>query len=118
MGRTMDSFKALLIEERDGKVVNGFVRMTESQLDSGNVTIRVAYSSVNYKDALAATGAGRILRKYPLVGGIDLAGTVVSSTDARWHAPSRAPRTVRSPSATDATCRRGRRRRAGSPRWR
>jgi NADPH:quinone reductase-like Zn-dependent oxidoreductase len=42
-----------------------------------------AYSDINYKDALAATGAGRILRKYPLVGGIDLAGEVVSSTDAR-----------------------------------
>ena len=53
----MDSFKALLIEERDGKVVNGFVRMTPEQLDAGEVTIRVAYSSVNYKDALAATGS-------------------------------------------------------------
>ena len=80
----MDSFKALLIEERDGKVVNGFVRMTESQLDSGNVTIRVAYSSVNYKDALAATGAGKIIRRFPCVGGIDLSGPVVESGDVRF----------------------------------
>jgi len=46
--------------------------------------VRVEYSDINYKDALAATGAGRILRKYPLVGGIDLAGEVVSSADARF----------------------------------
>jgi acrylyl-CoA reductase (NADPH) len=52
--------------------------MDESQLDPGEVTIKVAYSSVNYKDALAATGAGRIIRRYPCVGGIDLSGTVVS----------------------------------------
>ena len=46
--------------------------------------MRVSYSDINYKDALAATGTGRILRKYPLVGGIDLAGEVVSSTDPRY----------------------------------
>jgi NADPH2:quinone reductase len=45
----------------------------------------VRYSSINYKDALAATGAGRILRKYPLNGGIDLSGEVVASTDARYE---------------------------------
>jgi putative YhdH/YhfP family quinone oxidoreductase len=48
------------------------------------VTIKVAYSSVNYKDALAATGAGRIIRRYPCIGGIDMAGTVAKSTDARF----------------------------------
>ncbi len=80
----MDSFKALLIEERDGKVGNGFVQMNEGQLDAGEVTIRVAYSSINYKDALAATGAGKIIRRFPCVGGIDLSGTVVASSDARF----------------------------------
>lgn len=80
----MDSFKALLIEERDGEVRSGFVRMDEQQLDAGEVTIRVAYSSVNYKDALAATGAGKIIRRFPCVGGIDLSGTVISSGDARF----------------------------------
>ena len=80
----MDSFKALLIEERDGKVGNGFVQMSEGQLDAGEVTIRVAYSSINYKDALAATGAGKIIRRFPCVGGIDLSGTVVASSDARF----------------------------------
>lgn len=83
---TMNSFKALLIEERDGKVSSGFVQMDESQLDAGDVTIRVAYSSINYKDALAATGAGKIIRRFPCVGGIDLAGTVISSTDPRFQA--------------------------------
>ncbi|MBL8488778.1 MAG: oxidoreductase [Rhodocyclaceae bacterium] len=78
------AFKAYLIEQKDGKVASGFADLEESQLDPGEVTIRVAYSSVNYKDALAATGAGRIIRRFPCVGGIDLSGTVVSSTDARF----------------------------------
>ncbi|AXS80402.1 oxidoreductase [Dechloromonas sp. HYN0024] len=80
----MDSFKALLIEECDGKVSSGFVRMDEGQLDAGNVTIKVAYSSINYKDALAATGSGKIIRRFPCVGGIDLSGTVIDSGDARF----------------------------------
>jgi putative YhdH/YhfP family quinone oxidoreductase len=80
----MDSFKALLIEECDGKVSSGFVRMDEGQLDAGTVTIKVAYSSINYKDALAATGAGKIIRRFPCVGGIDLSGTVIASDDARF----------------------------------
>ena len=82
----MDSFKALLIEERDGKVFSGFTTLEESRLDPGSVTIRVAYSSVNYKDALAATGAGKIIRRFPCVGGIDLSGTVIASADPRFKA--------------------------------
>ena len=84
VGVEMESFKALLIEERDGKVESGFVRMDAGRLDAGEVTIRVAYSSVNYKDALAATGAGRIIRRFPCIGGIDLSGTVVDSADPRF----------------------------------
>lgn len=80
----MDSFQALLIDEVDGKVNCGFVGMNESQFDAGDVTIRVAYSSVNYKDALAATGAGKIIRRFPCVGGIDLSGIVAASGDARF----------------------------------
>ena len=80
----MDSFKALLIEESEGKVANRFVDMTVADLDAGEVLIRVAYSSVNFKDALAATGAGKIIRRFPCVGGIDLSGTVVASDDARF----------------------------------
>jgi putative YhdH/YhfP family quinone oxidoreductase len=77
-------FKAFLIRQDEGKVVGGFTEMTEAELDPGEVTIRVAYSSVNYKDALAATGAGRIIRRYPCIGGIDLSGTVIASADARF----------------------------------
>jgi acrylyl-CoA reductase (NADPH) len=71
----MDSFKALLIEERDGQVVSNITRFEKGALDAGEVTIRVAYSSVNYKDALAATGAGKIIRRFPCIGGIDLSGS-------------------------------------------
>jgi putative YhdH/YhfP family quinone oxidoreductase len=82
----MDSFKALLIEEIDGQVVSTISQMTEDRLDAGEVTIRVAYSSVNYKDALAATGTGKIIRRFPCVGGIDLSGVVIHSNDARFKA--------------------------------
>lgn len=80
----MGPFKAYLIEEAEGKSKGAFVSMNEAQLDPGEVTIKVAYSSINYKDALAATGAGRIIRRFPCVGGIDLSGTVEQSTDARF----------------------------------
>lgn len=80
----MNSFKALLIEEQAGKVGHSFVDLSLDELDAGDVVIKVAYSSVNYKDALAATGAGKIIRRFPCVGGIDLSGTVVSSSDARF----------------------------------
>ena len=81
----MNSFKAFRIHERDGKIVAGFEQVSLDALTAGDVVIRVQYSSINYKDALAATGAGKILRKYPLVGGIDLAGVVETSTDARYQ---------------------------------
>ena len=82
----MTPFKAFRIHERDGKIVAGFEQVALDALTPGEVVIRVQYSSINYKDALAATGAGKILRKYPLNGGIDLAGEVVSSDDARYRA--------------------------------
>lgn len=80
----MSSFKAYLIDEKQNVTRGDFVNMDESQLDAGEVTIRVAYSSVNFKDALAATGAGRIIRRHPCVGGIDLSGTVTASSDPRF----------------------------------
>lgn len=80
----MQSFKALLIDEVDGKVSSAFATLDETRLDPGAVTIGVAYSSVNYKDALAATGAGKIIRRFPCVGGIDLSGTVIESADPRF----------------------------------
>ena len=81
----MDQFRAFRIDQRDGVVVAGFQDMTLDDLSDGNVVIRVSHSSVNYKDALAATGAGKILRHYPLNGGIDLAGVVVRSEAADFQ---------------------------------
>src|ERR1700693_2083065 len=81
----MDKFKAYRINEVDKKTVAAYVEMTLDDLDPGEVVIRVAYSDVNYKDALAATGAGKIIRRFPCVGGIDLSGTVVESSDARFR---------------------------------
>lgn len=82
----MKTFKAFRIHEIDKKIVARFDALTLDDLAAGNVVVKVQYSDINYKDALAATGAGRILRRYPLVGGIDLAGVVESSGDAR-HKP-------------------------------
>lgn len=82
----MNPFKAYLIEQQDGKIAGRFVQLAPDQLDGGEVTLRIAYSSINYKDALAATGAGKIIRRYPCVGGVDMAGTVVESSDARFKA--------------------------------
>ncbi|GAB2881806.1 acryloyl-CoA reductase [Uliginosibacterium flavum] len=67
------------------RVTGRFVQMDETALDHGDVLIRVECSSVNYKDALAATGEGRIIRRFPCVGGIDLAGTVVKSAAPRFQ---------------------------------
>ena len=80
----MDKFKAYKITEVDKKASAAFVDFTLDQLDPGEVVVRVAYSDVNFKDALAATGKGRILLRPECIGGIDLSGTVVSSTDARF----------------------------------
>jgi NADPH2:quinone reductase len=80
----MDKFRAYRINEVDGKIVAGFTTLSVDDLSAGNVVVKVSHSTVNYKDALAATGAGKILRRYPLVGGIDLAGTVVSSDDTEY----------------------------------
>ena len=80
----MNSFNIFRVHEREGKTVAGFEQAQLEDLDAGEVVVKVAYSSVNYKDALAATGAGKVIRRFPCVGGIDLSGTVVESSDARY----------------------------------
>ena len=80
----MEKFRAYRITQVDKGVQAAFVDCTLDDLDPGEVVVRVAYSDINYKDALAATGKGRILRRASCIGGIDLAGTVTSSTDARF----------------------------------
>ena len=80
----MDSFRAYRIYEQDGEV-QGRLETTElDTLSPGDVVIRAVWSDVNYKDALAGTGKGKILKRFPLIGGIDVAGKVHSSSDARF----------------------------------
>jgi len=81
----MDRFRAYRIDEEDGNIVAGFQELSVDDLTEGNVVIRVSHSTINYKDALAATGTARILRRYPLNGGIDLAGVIVSSEDTEFQ---------------------------------
>jgi putative YhdH/YhfP family quinone oxidoreductase len=80
----VERFRAYRLTEADRKIRAEFVQCTLDELDPGELVVRVAYSDVNYKDALAATGKGRILMRPSCIGGIDLAGTVVSSGDARF----------------------------------
>ncbi|HEY4368363.1 MAG TPA: oxidoreductase [Steroidobacteraceae bacterium] len=75
------TFTAFRIHQDQGKVAGRMEQIALDDLSAGEVVVRVRYSSINFKDALAATGAGKILRKFPLVGGIDLAGEVESSSD-------------------------------------
>ncbi|MCK5382789.1 MAG: alcohol dehydrogenase catalytic domain-containing protein, partial [Gammaproteobacteria bacterium] len=82
----MGPFRALRVHENaDGTVHAALEQLALEDLSPGEVVIRSRYSSVNYKDALAATGKGKILRRFPLVAGVDVAGVVISSVDARFQ---------------------------------
>ena len=80
----MNAFLAFRLHESDGKVSGRMESLSLDDLAPGEVLIRVAYSGINYKDALAATGTGRIVRKFPLVGGVDLSGTVVADSSGTF----------------------------------
>ena len=81
----MQSFRAYRVYNEDG-TVQGRLEETELEaLSPGNVVIRAVWSDVNYKDALAATGKGKIMRRFPLIGGIDVAGYVHASEDDRFR---------------------------------
>jgi putative YhdH/YhfP family quinone oxidoreductase len=80
----MEKFKVYRLREADKKVSAAFEQSSVDELDKGEVVIKVACSSVNYKDALAATGKGRIIRRFPCIGGIDLSGTVVESASSKF----------------------------------
>jgi NADPH2:quinone reductase len=78
-------FRAFRIYNEDGRIAGRMAELALDDLAPGEVVFRNEYSGVNYKDALAATGSGgKIIRKYPLVGGIDAAGIVIGSTDSRF----------------------------------
>ena len=80
----MDAFQAYRVHEVDGKPSGRLETIGLDDLGEGDVVISAAYSDVNYKDALCATGAAKIMRRLPMVAGIDVSGTVVSSTDPRF----------------------------------
>ena len=75
----MQDFRAYRIDQQDGNIVADFCTLNIDDLSAGEVVIKVSHSTINYKDALAASGKGKILSSFPKVGGLDLAGTVVSS---------------------------------------
>ncbi|AAM83798.1 oxidoreductase [Yersinia pestis] len=77
--------RALILEQIEGRTTAEVRQISASQLPAGNVTVDVNWSSLNYKDALAITGQGKIIRQFPMVPGIDFAGTVHSSEDPRFH---------------------------------
>jgi acrylyl-CoA reductase (NADPH) len=81
-------FHALKITN-DGEYKTVLTRMDEAELPPGEVLVEVAYSTLNYKDALAITGKGAVVRNFPMVPGIDFAGTVMQSADARFKAGDR-----------------------------
>ena len=78
--------QALILEQQDGKTLSSVQTIDASQLPQGDVTVDVQWSSLNYKDALAITGKGKIIRNFPMIPGIDFAGFVHSSEDPRFHA--------------------------------
>ena len=80
----MQTFRALVADLDNGHVRVDLREMTLGDLPEGDVTIRVAYSSVNYKDGLAVLSGGKVVKSYPIVPGIDLAGTVAASRDPRF----------------------------------
>ena len=72
-------FQALILDQQDGKTLPTVKRLRDSDLPAGEVLVQVDYSSINYKDAMAVTGKGKIVRQFPMVPGIDFAGTVLES---------------------------------------
>ena len=91
----MQTFRAFRIVNEDSRIHGSMVTTTLDELSAGpakaghygqgDVLVKASYSSVNYKDALAATGAGKILRRFPLIGGIDVAGTVAAAEMPRFR---------------------------------
>ena len=79
-----DTFKALVLTQEDGKTVSNIKQLSNDDLPEGDVLLAVDYSSLNYKDGLAITGKGKIVRQWPLVPGIDLSGTVLESDSADY----------------------------------
>jgi acrylyl-CoA reductase (NADPH) len=78
------AFKAIVIEKTDGGTKAALADFDEANLMDGDVTVHVEYSTINYKDGLAITGKAPVVRRFPMIAGIDFAGTVESSSHAGW----------------------------------
>lgn len=79
-------FKALVLNEKDGKVTSAIEDLPDDRLPDGDVLVRVHNSTLNYKDGLVLNGLGRLVKTYPHVGGVDFAGTVLESSHKDWKA--------------------------------
>ncbi|HMA56748.1 MAG TPA: MDR family oxidoreductase [Pseudolabrys sp.] len=82
----MTTFKAIVIEKAESGTKAALADFDDANLMDGDVTVRVEYSTINYKDGLAITGKAPVVRRFPMIAGIDFAGTVESSTNAAWKA--------------------------------
>ena len=82
----MATFKAIRIDEADKGTTAALTPFDEAELMEGDVTVRVEWSALNYKDGLAVTGKAPVVRRFPMIAGIDLAGTVEQSSHPRWKA--------------------------------
>src|SRR5260370_9847638 len=79
------SFRAFVVNKTGDSFTSGLKELTTTDLPAGEVLIKVAYSSINYKDGLASIPEGKIVRSYPFVPGVDLSGVVVESSDPRFR---------------------------------
>jgi acrylyl-CoA reductase (NADPH) len=82
----MPTFKAIVIDKAEGGQRVGLADFDDKDLMDGDVDVRVEWSTVNYKDGLALTGKAPVVRRFPMIAGVDFAGTVASSSHSRWHA--------------------------------
>src|SRR5262245_21920342 len=80
------TFKAIRIDKADKGTTTALTQFDEAELMDGDVTVRVAWSTLNYKDGLALTGKAPVVRRFPMIAGIDFAGTVERSSHSRWKA--------------------------------
>jgi acrylyl-CoA reductase (NADPH) len=84
-----ETFRALVVDQQDGRTMATVQNLGPDALPEGDVLLSVAYSSLNYKDGLAITGKSKVLRSYPMVPGVDMAGTVIESESPDFHAGDR-----------------------------
>ena len=80
----MATFKAIRIDKADKGTTAQLTQFDEAELMEGDVTVRVEWSTLNYKDGLALTGKAPVVRRFPMIAGIDFAGTVEQSSHSQW----------------------------------